>query len=224
MSLPTAPRPRRRDAASTRAALIAAGTDRFASDGYEGATVDAIARDAAVNKAMISYHFGGKAGLYEAILRETLEEVGRRLAEVRASREPADRKLARFVEVIGEMQQRRPRFSALILREVLAGGGRAEVLPPAIAAIFGTLKEIVREGTRRRLFRAVEPSVVHLTIVGTLNFFFVSAPLRRRLEDEGRMPLRPLDPGEFVRQFEDLVIRGLRVSPRSVRSPGRRRA
>jgi len=56
-------RTRRRDAAATRDALLAAGTELFAERGYDGVPVWAIAKEAGVNKAMINYHFGGKRKL-----------------------------------------------------------------------------------------------------------------------------------------------------------------
>src|SRR5439155_503483 len=61
-------RARRRDAAATRDALLAAGTEPFAERGYDGVPVWAVAQKAGVNKAMISYHFGGKRKLYRATL------------------------------------------------------------------------------------------------------------------------------------------------------------
>jgi AcrR family transcriptional regulator len=48
-------------------ALLDAAADLIAKRGFEGSTVEAIAKQARVNKAMISYHFGGKRGLYGAI-------------------------------------------------------------------------------------------------------------------------------------------------------------
>ena len=58
---------RRPGRSGTRAALLAAGTELFAERGYEGVPVWAIAKKAGVNKAMISYHFGGKRQLYREI-------------------------------------------------------------------------------------------------------------------------------------------------------------
>ena len=53
-----------------RAELIAAATPLFATKGLNGVSVRELARAGGTNLAMISYYFGGKAGLYEAVLRE----------------------------------------------------------------------------------------------------------------------------------------------------------
>ncbi|MCM2280658.1 MAG: TetR family transcriptional regulator [Bdellovibrionaceae bacterium] len=54
--------------ASTKDALIAAGSRVFSEKGYEGATVKDLADEAGVNVSLVSYHFGGKEGLYRACL------------------------------------------------------------------------------------------------------------------------------------------------------------
>ncbi|GAA2599167.1 TetR family transcriptional regulator [Streptomyces tubercidicus] len=59
-----AARPRRSDV--TRAAILAAARDRFAADGYERATIRAIARDAAIDPSMVMRYYGNKAGLFAA--------------------------------------------------------------------------------------------------------------------------------------------------------------
>ncbi|MEU3688309.1 TetR family transcriptional regulator [Streptomyces narbonensis] len=55
---------RRSDA--TRAAILAAARERFASDGYERATIRAIARDAAIDPSMVMRYYGNKEGLFAA--------------------------------------------------------------------------------------------------------------------------------------------------------------
>jgi TetR/AcrR family transcriptional regulator len=64
-----APAERQRDAERTRAALLTAAREEFAAKGLAGARVSEIARRAGVNKQLISYYFGGKDGLYDAILQ-----------------------------------------------------------------------------------------------------------------------------------------------------------
>src|SRR5688572_1153269 len=63
-----APEERRRDAERTREALLDAALAEFGAKGRAGARVSEIADRAGVNKQLISYYFGGKEGLYQAIL------------------------------------------------------------------------------------------------------------------------------------------------------------
>ncbi|MDT0342796.1 TetR/AcrR family transcriptional regulator [Streptomyces litchfieldiae] len=85
--------PRRRfgpRSAPARRAILEAARARFAEDGYERATIRAIAADAGVDPAMVMRYYGSKAELFTATVRvasdlEDLstvprDEVGRRFA------------------------------------------------------------------------------------------------------------------------------------------------
>jgi AcrR family transcriptional regulator len=61
-------RGRRTGGEDTRAALLAAAREVFAEQGYQGATVRGIAARAGVDAAMVNHWFGGKQGLFGAIL------------------------------------------------------------------------------------------------------------------------------------------------------------
>ena len=61
-------RGRRPGGADTRAALLAAAREVFAEQGYAGATVRAIAGRAGVDAAMVNHWFGGKQGLFSAVM------------------------------------------------------------------------------------------------------------------------------------------------------------
>ncbi|MEV5753341.1 TetR family transcriptional regulator [Actinoallomurus sp. NPDC052308] len=50
----------------TRAAILAAARRRFAADGYERATVRAIAADAEIDPSMVIRYYGSKEGLFAA--------------------------------------------------------------------------------------------------------------------------------------------------------------
>lgn len=59
----------------SRERLKAAAARLFASRGYNGVTVRELAKAADVNVAAVSYHFGGKKGLYLAALENLMEEM-----------------------------------------------------------------------------------------------------------------------------------------------------
>lgn len=63
----------RRDPERTRQALLDAALAEFAEKGRAGARTSEIAARAGVNKQLISYHFGGKDGLYQALAQRWLE-------------------------------------------------------------------------------------------------------------------------------------------------------
>jgi AcrR family transcriptional regulator len=59
---------RRRDPERSRRLILEAASSEFADKGYAGARVAEIAKRAGVNQQLISYYFGGKQGLYDALV------------------------------------------------------------------------------------------------------------------------------------------------------------
>jgi len=88
MTLPV----KQRNAATTREAILGAARQRFMLDGYDHASLRAIAADAGVDPALICRYFGGKELLFAEVLagtgRDPMEVIagdretfGRRVAE-----------------------------------------------------------------------------------------------------------------------------------------------
>ncbi|MGW5124840.1 TetR/AcrR family transcriptional regulator [Streptomyces sp. NPDC004069] len=67
-----APTPARRSDA-TRAAILDAARERFAADGYERATIRAIAKDANIDPSMVMRYYGNKEGLFAAAVTLDLQ-------------------------------------------------------------------------------------------------------------------------------------------------------
>jgi AcrR family transcriptional regulator len=64
--------PRKRDAEATSAAILKAAKHHFAKSGYDGAFLKDIAADASVDAALINRYFGGKEGLFQAALKDSI--------------------------------------------------------------------------------------------------------------------------------------------------------
>ena len=79
------------DLPPTAKRLLAAAQDILAERGYAELTMTAIAQQSGVNRALVSYYFGGKAGLLAALVDTLFQdpEVGY-VEEIRATREGAD--------------------------------------------------------------------------------------------------------------------------------------
>ena len=59
---------RPRGGSDARERIVSAARTRFEQDGYAGASVRAIARDAGVDHALVNYHFGSKEALFGHVL------------------------------------------------------------------------------------------------------------------------------------------------------------
>jgi AcrR family transcriptional regulator len=199
---------------------VSAATALFAERGFDGATVEQIAQRAGVNKAMINYHFGGKRGLYAAILKGAFEGLAREVSALRASSRPADELLRELIGHLGATMARHPGLPAMLVRELLSGGLHVgDELLPHFLSVFMTTREAVERGVRSRRFRRVDPTLTHLAIVGSLVFFFATERFRERKIAEGRLPFQgpvPTAP-RFVAHLQDLMAHALEA-----RRPARR--
>ncbi|MEP9393467.1 TetR/AcrR family transcriptional regulator [Gordonia sp. VNQ95] len=63
------------DTEATRTKLLDAGARQFARAGFAGARMDAIGRDAGVNKERVYRYFGDKQGLFSAVLTRELTDL-----------------------------------------------------------------------------------------------------------------------------------------------------
>ncbi|HEX6471059.1 MAG TPA: TetR family transcriptional regulator [Streptosporangiaceae bacterium] len=129
----TEPRPRRSDA--TRSAILAAARERFAADGYERATIRAIAADAGIDPAMVMRYYVSKERLFAAAAEFDLRlpdmtamprtEVGIRVVEHFLTRWEEDETLMALLRAAVTNQAAADRMRTLF----------ADQVAPAVAAL-----------------------------------------------------------------------------------------
>ena len=98
----------------------------FSARGFDGVSVDDIARDAGVNKAMIYYHFADKLALYRAVVGDGLRRWARSSRPSPPRRHTPPTKLDAFIEAFVRMTETRPWMPALMLREIAEGAPRLD--------------------------------------------------------------------------------------------------
>jgi len=112
-------------AEGTKEKILRAAMELFASRGYEAVGIRDIARKAGVNSSLISYYFGGKAGLYREVLflqyDELLDFVNR------FQWDDEIRFLQEFTRTHVRILRRRGNLAALIMhRELVMASGFAK--------------------------------------------------------------------------------------------------
>jgi AcrR family transcriptional regulator len=205
---------RQRDTKATRSALLGAAADLFAERGFDGTTIDAIAKQARVNKAMISYHFGGKQGLYGALLAEILTAMAARLDAVRAWAAPPEQRMTAFIAAFREMVRVQPVAPQIMLREAISGGRHLDrKILPNFLGIFTVLQEILEQGVREGKFRPVSPVLTQVGLVGSLMFFFATEAFRKRIVRELGVEAGPMEAEDYIRHWREMMLGGLAIRP-----------
>lgn len=106
---------------ATKAAIRAAARARFAADGYERATIRAIAADADIDPAAVMRYFGSKEGLFAAAADFDLRMPDLSLA-------PADSLGPRLAEHFFDRWEQDERFVALLRAAVTHDVARVRLL------------------------------------------------------------------------------------------------
>lgn len=175
---PMAAAPRRhRDADQTRSAILAAAAAEFSAKGYAGGRVDDIAARTSTTKRMIYYYFGGKEGLYAAVLEAAYG--GMRDAEGALSLDglPPAEALRRLVETTFDHHADHPEFVRLVSGENIEEA-RTVAASPTVgernAAVIGAITALLRRGEAAGAFRpGLDPFDVHL-LINSFCFYRVS--------------------------------------------------
>ncbi len=211
------------DAPDLRQRLIEAATQLFAEAGYDGVGLREIAKRANANLAMISYHFGGKDGLYESVLREGFLRCPSKVSQLERPLPDPGAPDARALAIeglrahlqsavvdlqLGLAQDPLDRaFMAVVLRELAEGGPRLEALDREfmkphfehLASCLGILRPGLSEEDRISLCLAVIGPVLACALL----------PGLFRLRNGGR-PF-PADGPAFAEYMLDHTLRALGV-------------
>jgi AcrR family transcriptional regulator len=176
VNLPLQMRRTEAEAQATRVALRQAALSVFAERGYAAARLEEIAERAGLTRGALYHHYGGKAGLYTAVVGETWQEVaGPVFAELDGDGPPLER-LERFLVAYVRGIDEVPRFRELLAVVTLG----TEVLPELEAGLeekrralelwLAELERLMAEAKRRGELRGdLRPRHAALAVLCFLN-------------------------------------------------------
>ena len=119
-------------------------------------------------------------------------------------------KLAAFVEALGRLAEERPLFLKMLSRELIDAGRHLEPqVEEEFFGFFGLVREVLDRGIESGEFRSVDPHATHISLVGGLVWFALTAPLRERLAREGRSPAPSPTWSSYVEHYRELMLTGL---------------
>ncbi len=206
-------KPRGARASARREAILRAALREFAARGFEGARVDRVARSARVNKALLYYHFGNKASLYEAVLVRWMEFLLGVLRERVSPRPGPEEKLAALAAAFEDLVRRHPEYPQILVREFSSGG--RNLTPEVLGRLLALLEfegAILEEGRRAGVFRAASPLTVHLLLVVGTVLHLMGRKLIARSAMLGLRSVPPL-PESPSGAVLGLLLDGLRADP-----------
>ncbi|WP_038211059.1 TetR/AcrR family transcriptional regulator [Xenophilus azovorans] len=201
-------------AQATREKIIRAATKVFAKHGFDGGSLEKIARAAGSYERMIPYYFGSKEGLFIAVLEETYRQFDE--AELKIDL-PTDKPVESLKAVIGFMfsyHRQNSEFITLLNTENMYRGkhvskSRArEYSYRGISILDGLLKSGAASGVFRKniVARDIYLMIVSMSYFYQSNRFTLSAFLGEDLE-------APETTKHWQEFMIDSVLRTVSVSP-----------
>ena len=168
---------RTNDPERTMAGILEVARKEFAEKGLAGGRIDEIAAATKTSKRMIYYYFGGKEGLYLAVLEDAYRRVRETEAQLQLEDLEPEQALRRLVEFTFDHHASNEDYIRLVMNENMQ---RAQYLAtsktiqklnvPAIDAI----SKLYKRGVTNGIFReGLNPLDIHASI-SALTFFNVS--------------------------------------------------
>ncbi len=192
----------------TRLKLIEAAAPLFAQKSFAAVSVRELAQAAGANIAAVSYHYGGKEGLYHAMLEYQFEPIAEALERIQtmSSLPPAER-LGLYASLVAGVHHRRPYLLRLVHAELTSPtSGFEAVVKKYIPQIFRFIHQALEEGVAAGEFRPdLDIGLAVISLAGILNFYFVAKPMARQL-----LPASGLSDEKYVSQAFAIYLNGIR--------------
>ncbi|MFB2718346.1 TetR/AcrR family transcriptional regulator [Shewanella xiamenensis] len=162
-----------------RQRLITAAVTLFSERSYPTVSTREIAREAEVDAALIRYYFGSKAGLFEQMVRETLEPVIARLREISCAQAPND--IGELMQIYYRVMAPNPGLPRLIVRVLQEGDGTEAYR--IMLSVFEQILSLSRQWVESALVNAgllkagLDPNLVRLSFISLMVFPLIAPPV-----------------------------------------------
>ncbi len=184
---------------ANRARILAAATTEFASRGFEGASMDAIAARTQTTRALINYYFGSKERLYLAVLERVYAEIREAENELELEHLTPVDAIRRIVEFTYDYYVEHEYFVRLVVAENQAKGRHMKRFPSLRTVnrpIVDMLGAVIARGQAEGVYRRdADPIDVHMAIAAlgmfnVTNQYTFGTLFQREMGAKGDVPGR----------------------------------
>ena len=169
------------DNEKVRADLLRVARDHFLKRDFKAVSLREIASSAGVNGAMVNYYFGGKKGLYMAMVDEVFESLQEQLKELDDN---AEYSVADFSRSYSLLLAQNPWWPNFFVREILFSEGetRDEVVQRMSSLIAPKLLQSIHKEINNGHYRnELKPELTILSLMAMTIFPFLAAPMVERM-------------------------------------------
>lgn len=189
--------------------LLRAAKKLFAQQGFDRTTIRQISDEAGANVALISYHFGGKEKIFEALFEHF---VPNELIRANVDRPfPPVEGIIHIIEQVMQYRFREPEMMLILQQEISLGTPRTSVIRKYMFPIWGKLRNLLEEGRRIGVFRFRSLDNTLLSVLGSILFHRNTDYFQPLLEHT------PQSAQELVDDVTEYVLGGLHYAGESVK-------
>jgi TetR/AcrR family transcriptional regulator len=176
----------RRQPDASREAILRAASLEFAGEGLPGARMEAIAHGAGVNKALLYYYFHDKDALYDAVLDQFFRPLFERLNQVLDSPASPGERILVYARTHFDTIAEKPHYARLFQGEMMSAGRGmsprlSEIAERYARPLYVRLHTTLMQGAQSGQFRPMDILQVIPSMIATIVFYFVAAPMLRRM-------------------------------------------
>lgn len=196
----------------TEQRILNAAEQVFSQHGYRGASLQAIADQAALPKANILYYMGSKQALYIRLLNRMMRRWNAVLEDITPASDPGQ-VLGEFIRTKMMLGQRYPEGSKLFAAEILAGAPFLdEYLAGELREWVASRADVIRQWSAQGRMDAVDPRwLIFLIWSATQHYTEYSAQVTRVV---GKDALDDEDIASVTRFLERVILKGCGISSR----------
>lgn len=189
---------------------MAVAVREFADHGFEGASTVEIARRAGITQPMINYHFGSKAGLWEAAIGGVMQEADKLFSDMESELKGVDSR-SQWVLALRRIlffNTRNPEFGRLMAREGIRPGPRMRwMFRTHLHQHFEALAQLFERGVEEGWMRPLPVMHVIFFLIGAAAHLAAVPALARELY--GVDVKDPAVQAEQADAFVEMMLHGL---------------
>lgn len=172
----------KKDSLDAKGRILQAAQKEFADRGFAGARMEAIARAASINKAMLFYYFSSKENLYRTVLFGVFSEIFGEIDRFVTQPLTPALFLEKFPEIYIHFIARHPELVRIMVFDLIHNpenvtAAMAEIIHDKMAFKTHPLLKLIPDWHRRGLTSEADPLHFMMNIVALSVFSFIGKPM-----------------------------------------------
>jgi len=155
-----------KDTSDTAEALVNAGRELFSTHGYDGTSIRALTSRAGVNLGAVTYHFGSKEALYEAVAESVLTPLRALVTRIAELDAPPLERLDALVRGLLRHLHDHPELPRFMIQQLASDRSVPAAIGEILRYNISTVAGVIAEGQRVGHIRTGDPRLMALSIVG----------------------------------------------------------